>query len=119
VRRARRTRGVKGALRDRFWLGGVRERSDLTHRPEQHQRFPRHAPAFRRVLADPAAQRRPQRRNRAADLRYKGLMHLHVYRVKLEPLLYYPAALTAEALAERLADAVVHEFAPQPSGRTS
>jgi hypothetical protein len=43
-------------------------------------------------------------------------MHLHVYRVKLEPLLYYPAALTAEALAERLADAVVHEFAPQPSG---
>jgi hypothetical protein len=44
-------------------------------------------------------------------------MHVHLYRVKLEPSLYYPAALTPEVLAERLAgDAVIHEIAPQPSG---
>ena len=53
----------------------------------------------------------------AGLLRYNGLVHVHVYRIKLEPSLYYPAALTPETLAERLAgDAVIHEFAPQPSG---
>ncbi len=44
-------------------------------------------------------------------------MHIHFYRVKLEPLLWHPAALTPEALAARLTgDAVIHEFAPHPSG---
>jgi hypothetical protein len=44
-------------------------------------------------------------------------MHVHAYRVKLDPLLYYPANLRAEVLAERLAgDAVIHELSPQPSG---
>ena len=58
-----------------------------------------------------------QGRDRLRSLRYNGLVHVHAYRVKLEPLLYYPAALTAEVLAERLAgDAVIHEFAPHPSG---
>lgn len=43
-------------------------------------------------------------------------MHVHVYRVKLEPL-WHPAALSAEVLAARLAgDAVIHEFAPHQSG---
>jgi hypothetical protein len=44
-------------------------------------------------------------------------MHLYVYEVKLEPMLWHSAALTPEALAERLAgDAVIQEFAPHPAG---
>ncbi len=44
-------------------------------------------------------------------------MHVHIYKIKLEPLLYYPTSLTAEVLAQHLAgDAVIHECAPHPSG---
>jgi hypothetical protein len=44
-------------------------------------------------------------------------VHVHVYKLKLEPTLWSPAVLTPESLAERLAeDAVVQELASHPSG---
>lgn len=43
-------------------------------------------------------------------------VHVHEYKLSLEPALWSPAALTPEALSERLAaDAVVEEFAPRSS----
>jgi hypothetical protein len=44
-------------------------------------------------------------------------VHIFAYKLKIGPMMYYPAALTAESLAGRLAeDAVIQEFAPHPSG---
>jgi hypothetical protein len=44
-------------------------------------------------------------------------VHIFAYKLKIGPMLYYPAELTAESLAGRLAeDAVIQEFAPHPSG---
>jgi NAD(P)-dependent dehydrogenase (short-subunit alcohol dehydrogenase family) len=44
-------------------------------------------------------------------------VHIHAYKLKLEPMLWSPAALTPESLASRLAgDAVVQRFAAHPSG---
>jgi hypothetical protein len=44
-------------------------------------------------------------------------MHVDTYRLRLWPMLWSPPELTLESLAERLArDALIHEFAPHPSG---
>lgn len=44
-------------------------------------------------------------------------MHIFAYKLKLGPMLRYPAELTAESLAARLADdAVIQGFATHPSG---
>lgn len=44
-------------------------------------------------------------------------MHVYSYKVKLEPMLWSPPALTPELLAGRLAgDAVIREFSSHPSG---
>lgn len=44
-------------------------------------------------------------------------MHTFAYKLKLDSVLLYPAALTAESLAAHFADdAVVQEFVPHPSG---
>jgi hypothetical protein len=44
-------------------------------------------------------------------------VHIFAYKLKLGPMLHYPAALTVQSLAGRLAeDAVIQEFAPYPSG---
>jgi hypothetical protein len=44
-------------------------------------------------------------------------VHIFAYKLKIGPMLYYPAELTVESLAARLAeDAVIQEFAEHPSG---
>lgn len=67
--------------------------------------------------AHPPSTRARRARNHRRARTYFALVHVHEYKLRLEPALWSPAALTPEALAESLAtDAVVQELAPHPSG---
>jgi hypothetical protein len=75
------------------------------------------AHGFGTAHVGPAAQLARNAVTGAGPLRYNDPMHVYSYKVKLEPMLWSPPALTPELLAGRLAgDAVIREFASHPSG---
>jgi hypothetical protein len=87
---------------------------------EQHEWDPRHGPVFAASASDPPERRSrvPRRcRRRCCSPWYNEVVHVHVYKLKLQPNLWSPPPLTAEAFAARLAgDAVIRSFAAQRFG---